>query len=107
MEIITPTQTKNKTQNKILRINIDGNWNASDFINLFESLSLLYQLFTELDKIDYIETQVYKKYQVSQINKNLINLNGSLYKKLNFDDTYKNFEIFDKIHYLDLQTRNF
>ena len=95
MEIITPTQTKNKTQNKILRINIDGNWNASDFINLFESLSLLYQLFTELDKIDYIETQVYKKYQVSQINKNLINLNGSLYKKLNFDDTYKNFEIFD------------
>ena len=41
MEIITPTQTKNKTQNKILRINIDGNWNASDFIAF---ISIIYRI---------------------------------------------------------------
>ncbi|MFM9988929.1 hypothetical protein [Flavobacterium sp.] len=106
MEVITPIQTKNKTQNKILRINLDGNWKASDFVNLFDSLSLLYQLFSELSKIDYLEAQIHKKYPISQINRDIMNVNGSLYKKLNFEDTYKNDEIFvnkEKIRILFLR----
>jgi hypothetical protein len=106
MEVITPIQTKNKTQNKILRINLDGNWKASDFVNLFDSLSLLYQLFSELSKIDYLESQIHKKYSISQINRDIMNVNGTLYKKLNFEDTYKNDEIFvnkEKIRILFLR----
>ena len=98
MEVITPIQTKNKTQDKILRINIDGNWKSSDFVNLFDSLSLLYQLFSELNKIDYIETQVYNRQPISQINRDIISFDGFLYKKLNFEDTYKNDEIFKDKH---------
>ena len=107
MEITTLIQTKNKTQNKILRINIDGNWKASDFVNLFDSLSMLYELFFELSKIDYLDVQMNKRYPISQINRDIMNINGSLYKKLNFEDTFKNNEIFankDKIRILFLRT---
>jgi hypothetical protein len=88
-------------ENKILRINLDGNWSSTDFSNMFNSLTLLYQLFSELDRIDYLESQLYKAIPNSTISENIINLNGKLYKKLNFPDTFENAKTFRSEYYMD------
>lgn len=83
------------TQNKLLRINIDKSWSSSDFSNLFTSLSFLYQLCIELECIDDIEFKLKYKITNSLLSENLLNINGDLYKKLNFHSTYKNAETID------------
>ncbi len=84
-------------ENKILRINLDGKWSSSDFSKMFDSLTLLYQLFVELESIDYLDSQLYKAQPKSYISENIINLNGKLFKKLKFEDTFENAKAFDKL----------
>ena len=40
------------TENKILRIRIDQGWSSNDFINLFNSLNIIYKILVELDFVD-------------------------------------------------------
>lgn len=84
-------------ENKILRINLDSKWSSSDFSKMFDSLTLLYQLFVELESIDYLDSQLYKAQPKSYISENIINLNGKLFKKLKFEDTFENAKAFDKL----------
>ena len=89
-------EQKTSTENKMLRINLDGKWTSSDFTNLFESLTLLYRLFIEIEKIDYLNVQLYSKIPKSEISKNIIQLNGELFRKLNFGNTFDNSDFFAK-----------
>lgn len=82
------------TKIEVLRVNIDKNWNSSDFVDLFQSLTFLYNIFVDLDKINLLDTQIYSKTPVSYVSKNIIDFNGELYKKLNFSDTLSNSESF-------------
>lgn len=88
---------KINTNNKVLRIKIDGKWTSSQFSNLFESLSFLYQLLSEMDKIEVYESQLYGKMPESHISSSLININGELFKKLNFPLSYENSKDFERI----------
>lgn len=58
---------KKDTDYKVLRICLDGKWSSSEFSNLFESLSFLYQLVSEINKIDTFESQLYGKIPDSSI----------------------------------------
>lgn len=84
----------NKTRIQVLRINIDKNWNSTDFVDLLQSLTFLYKIFMYLDKINIIENQIYSKIPNSDLSKKIIDLNGELYIKLNFGDTLSNSECF-------------
>lgn len=84
----------NTTKIQVLRINIDENWNSSDFVDLLQSLTFLYNIFIYLDKIDIIESQIYSKIPKNFLSKKIIDLNGELYVKLNFGDTLSNSECF-------------
>lgn len=84
----------NKTRIQVLRINIDKNWNSTDFVDLLQSLTFLYKIFMYLDKINIIENQIYSKISNSDLSKKIIDLNGELYIKLNFGDTLSNSECF-------------
>lgn len=98
MENITQTNI----ENKILRINLDEKWSSTDFSKMFDSLTLLYQLFIELDSIDYLDSQLFKARPNSIISENIINLNGKLYKKLNSADTFENAKTFRSEYFMDL-----
>ena len=93
--------TQINVENKILRINIDEKWSSTDFSKMFDSLTLLYQLFIELDSIDYLDSQLFKAIPNSTISENIINLNGKLYKKLNCPDTFENAKTFRSEYYMD------
>ena len=94
MTLITKEiEKENETEYKILRINLDERWTASDFCNLFESLSILNNIFIEIETINLIGYQINNELQNCGTSKNYINLNGELYKKLNFSDTYENSNI--------------
>jgi len=82
------------TKIQVLRINIDKNWNSTDFVDLLQSLTFLYNIFLDLDKIDLADSQIYSKSPVGYLSKNIVDLNGELYKKLNFSDTIANSESF-------------
>ena len=99
---MTPIQ-KTKTEKKVLRIYVDGKWNSTEFSNLFESFSLLYQLLIELDKIQTDESQYYLNVPDSQLSKSLLNINGQLYKKLNFPEAYENEKKFEGMFMSPLQ----
>lgn len=89
-------------ENKILRINIDEKWSSTDFSKMFDSLTLLYQLFIELDSIDYLDSQLFKARPNSTISENIINLTGNLYKKLNSPDTFENAKLYRGEYFMDL-----
>lgn len=94
--------THTNIENKILRINLDGKWSSTDFSIMFDSLTLLYQLFIELDSIDYLDSQLYRIQPNSAISENIINLNGKLYKKLNYADTFDNAKALLYENFIDL-----
>lgn len=81
---------KRKTDYLILRINIDGKWTSTDFSVLFESLSILYMLTIEVDKIDFLDNQIYNSKPESPLNEILFNFNGDLYKRMRNYSTYEN-----------------
>jgi len=94
--------TQINIENKILRINLDEKWSSTDFSKMFDSLTLLYQLFIELNSIDYLDSQLFKIRPNSIISENIINLNGKLYKKLNNPDTFENVKTFRSEHFINL-----
>lgn len=94
--------TQINVENKILRINLDEKWSSTDFSKMFDSLTLLYQLFIELDSIDYLDSQLFKARPNSTISENIINMNGILYKKLNSPDTFENAKIYRGEYFMDL-----
>lgn len=80
------------TENKILRIYLDESWSTSDFSNLFESITILNNIFIELETIELLG---YRMLNIMEDEShNYITLNGELYKKLHFSDTYENSNIF-------------
>lgn len=99
---------KKDTDYKVLRVCLDGNWTSSEFSNLFETLSILYQLVSEIEKIETNESQLYGKAPESSISESLLNVNGELYKKLNFSSSFENahsFEGFFRIRNLSLSNK--
>jgi len=89
------TDQEIQTINRTLRIKIDRFWSSSDFSNLFESLTILYQLFIEIDSIDKLNVQIYGEVAKSNLKEDLNNINGELYKKLKYSSTFKNDEQFN------------
>ena len=83
------------TVNKTLKIKIDKSWSSSDFSNLFDSLTILYQLFIEIDSIDKINVQIYGEVAKSNLKEDLFNINGELFKRLKYSSTFKNEEQFN------------
>ncbi len=87
------------TENKILRLKIDKNWTSDDFINIFNSLNLIYEILLELEFIDD-EVEFLKKYKKEnnlsesiklkdqgfefEILNDIQIIDGKLYKKLNY-----------------------
>lgn len=94
------TEIKTSTINKLLRINIDGRWSSQDFSNLFSSLSLLYKVAIEIQCIDDIDFKFKNNIGNSELKDTLLNLNGDLYRKLNFPSTYQNAETIDNSDFL-------
>lgn len=94
MTLITKEiETDNEIEYKILRIYLDEKWSASDFFNLFESLSILNNIFIEIETIDLTGYRINKNIFNDGISDNYINLNGEIYKKLNFADVSENLNI--------------
>lgn len=91
--------TRIVTENKVLRVNIAGNWTSSDFSNLFQSLTLLFQLASEIDLLDFIDIEIYKSKVESKLSKEILNVNGELYKRLNFSSTYENMKNLDTLNF--------
>ncbi|MEP6262824.1 MAG: hypothetical protein ABJ092_14705 [Gillisia sp.] len=84
------TETEITTENKTLRIKIDQRWSSADFSNLFESLTFLYQIFIEIDSLDFMNVQLYNTVAKSSISENLSNINGLLYRRLRYSDIFEN-----------------
>lgn len=101
------TDKKIETDSKVLRIKIDGKWTSSQFSNLFESLSFLYQLLSEMNKIEVLESQLYGKVPEGHISSSLLNINGELYKKLNFPLSYENSKDFENAFSLSFGFLNY
>lgn len=90
----------NITENKILRIQLDESWSTSDFSNLFESITILNNIFIEIETIELLG---YRMLNIMEDEShNYINLNGELYKKLHFSDTYENSNIFSNKELLNI-----
>jgi len=81
---------KKQTDNLILRINIDGKWSSTDFTNLFESLTILYIIAIEVDRIDFLDNQIYGSKPDSPLNDILFNFNGDLFKRMRNSSIYDN-----------------
>ena len=84
------TETEITTEYKTLRIKIDGKWSSTDFSTLFENLTFLYQIFIEIDSLNYTNIQLYDEVAKSSLSENIVNYNGSLYRRLRFPDIYEN-----------------
>lgn len=91
------TKQNIKTEKKVLRINLDGVWTSSEFSNLFESLTFLYQLVFEIESIELQESQYYAQIPKSDISKSILNINGELYKKMNLPLSYENEKSFEEL----------
>ncbi|MFS4491933.1 hypothetical protein [Maribacter sp. 2308TA10-17] len=83
---------KIKTEHAILRIEIADDWSSNDFAALFESTSLLYQLFIEIDSIQHYPVGFFKDTPKPKDLESVIELNSELYKKMRFSSTYENSE---------------
>ena len=86
-------EVNNDTDYKILRVYLDENWSASDFSNLFESLSVLNDIFIEIETINLTGYKIQNNILNNSIADKYINLNGEIYKKLNFSDVNENSRI--------------
>lgn len=88
---------KKQTDFLILRININGNWNSTDFATLFECLTILYIVAIEVDRIDFLDNQIYGSKPQSRLNDILFNFNGDIYKIMRNSSTYVNEKAIDDI----------
>ena len=92
-ELTTEIEINNEIEYKILRISLDEKWSATDFLNLFESLSVLNNIFIEMETIDLTGYRINKNIFKDGIADNYINLNGEIYKKINFANVSENSNI--------------
>ena len=92
-ELTKEIEINNEIEYKILRIYLDEKWSASDFLNLFESLSVLNNIFIEMETIDLTGYRINKNIFKDGISDNYINLNGEIYKKINFANVSENSNI--------------
>lgn len=91
------TLKKTKTEKKVIRIYVDGKWTITEFSNFFESIHFLYLLLLELNSITTEESQYYLNTPESEISKEVFNLNGQLFKKLNFPNVFENEKHFEEM----------
>ena len=96
------------TQNKILRIRIDQGWSSNDFINLFNSLNIIYKILVELDFVDESNEilKIWKEKSDSGDNLKLFEqglefqtlkdiqiIDGELFKRVNYSSVSNNSEL--------------
>jgi len=93
------SKTKILTNYKILRVSIDEDWSSNDFINLIDSLDLLYKILLKFEN-----NLILLPYDIKRIRKiddnheeYLIDLfdevqiiNGHIYRKINFSSIDEN-----------------
>tara|TARA_R110000850_G_scaffold75152_3_gene164125 strand:+ start:32 stop:709 length:678 start_codon:yes stop_codon:yes gene_type:complete len=102
------SKSKILTENKILRLKIDDSWTSNDFINLFNSLNIIYKILLELEFIDKENRFLQKYLEENKIPKNtklheqglefetlrdIQIIDGELYKRLNYSSVTNNSEL--------------
>jgi len=79
---------KVESKEKILTINIQGNWIITEFIGFFESLNTLYRLIIEIDNIEYIDVQLSNAKSKIPLTNDYLRVNNYYYKRVKHSNFY-------------------